>query len=260
MPSPLSRSSTLTLSSDHPHARRQSVLDGQLQLQEISSPTSTTASMPLYTPTSSTSSFTLPLDSISEASVPITSPVHEQYSLGLGRPPILRPIPRTAFSSTFPQSSAELVLYSYVQLSGSILLSPSPPSLPTAEQQSNLYSLRTALHKRKIRGGGSMDMSTLLGRTEPPMQRRNHSRASSFSGSLLSMLSPSSLVSSVSSPSAIGGGRTGGDVEDIDPDAPLPTFDVQPAMLAVDLSLLPGESRTCKSINNFFNKFTGFSQ
>ena len=74
------------------------------------------------------------------------------------------------------------------------------------------------------------------------------------------MLSPSSLVSSVSSPSAIGGGRTGGDVEDIDPDAPLPTFDVQPAMLAVDLSLLPGESRTCKSINCFFYRFAGFSQ
>ena len=39
---------------------------------------------------------------------------------------------------------------------------------------------------------------------------------------------------------------TSGDVEEeIDPDAPLPTFEVQPAMLAVDLSLMPGESRSC---------------
>jgi hypothetical protein len=33
--------------------------------------------------------------------------------------------------------------------------------------------------------------------------------------------------------------------EDIDPDTPLPTFEVQPAMLAVDLTLMPGESRSC---------------
>ena len=33
--------------------------------------------------------------------------------------------------------------------------------------------------------------------------------------------------------------------EEIDPDTPLPTFEVQPAMLAVDLSLMPGESRSC---------------
>jgi hypothetical protein len=33
--------------------------------------------------------------------------------------------------------------------------------------------------------------------------------------------------------------------EEIDPNAPLPTFEIQPAMLAVDLSLMPGESRSC---------------
>ena len=35
-----------------------------------------------------------------------------------------------------------------------------------------------------------------------------------------------------------------GDAE-VDPEEPLPTFEVQPAMLAVDLSLAPGESRSC---------------
>ena len=33
--------------------------------------------------------------------------------------------------------------------------------------------------------------------------------------------------------------------EEIDEDVPLPTFEVRPAMLAVDLTLLPGESRSC---------------
>lgn len=36
------------------------------------------------------------------------------------------------------------------------------------------------------------------------------------------------------------------DYDDVDAEAPLPTFEVQPAMLAVDMSLLPGESRTCE--------------
>jgi RAB6A-GEF complex partner protein 2 len=53
------------------------------------------------------------------------------------------------------------------------------------------------------------------------------------------------------SPGAISAGSgvvagAGGIVdEEIDPDEPLPTFEVQPAMLAVDLSLMPGESRSC---------------
>jgi hypothetical protein len=35
---------------------------------------------------------------------------------------------------------------------------------------------------------------------------------------------------------------------------PLPTFQVQPAMLAVDLSLLPGESRSCASTFYFTHR------
>lgn len=32
-----------------------------------------------------------------------------------------------------------------------------------------------------------------------------------------------------------------------DPEVPLPTFEVQPTLLAVDVSLGPGESRSCMS-------------
>lgn len=45
-------------------------------------------------------------------------------------------------------------------------------------------------------------------------------------------------------------GATADDLDDIDPETPLPTFEVQPAMLAVDLLLLPGESRSC--VYHFF--------
>jgi hypothetical protein len=37
----------------------------------------------------------------------------------------------------------------------------------------------------------------------------------------------------------------GNGIEDVDPEEPLPTYEIQPAMLAVDLSLGPGESRSC---------------
>ena len=37
--------------------------------------------------------------------------------------------------------------------------------------------------------------------------------------------------------------------EDWDPEQPLPVFEVPPAMLAVDLSLGPGEERSCECSN-----------
>ena len=143
-----------------------------------------------------------------------------------------------------------------------------------------------------------MDITSTL---HSPKPSRHHHRTSSHSRSfsaagLLSILSPTSLVSSISSPapgSASGRWRTSsssssmssstttlggsssttssppvsakfggsvsspnvlgldvpnsrGDEEVVDPEEPLPTFEVQPAMLAVDLSLGPGESRSCE--------------
>lgn len=118
-----------------------------------------------------------------------------------------------------------------------------------------------------------------------PHRTSSHTRSFSASG-LLSILSPTSLVSSISSPSpasgsgrwrtsSISGGAStstssssspasskfGGSISspnvlgldvpnsgggEVDPEEPLPTFEVQPAMLAVDLSLGPGESRSCE--------------
>lgn len=216
-----------------------------------------------------------------------------QSQIGLGQPPnSARPAqlgpPRTAFSTTFPQSNTELILYSYAQLKGTLSITPVQGVYATPEQHQKLNSVRAALLKRSVIGGGSMDITSSL--NQPPgshRRRPTHGRSSSFSTGLLSLLSPTSLVASASTPPATSGQwapptpkrapsgfppspspvnsrfpNTGGvglglglpsgsgnvsPDEDIDPEAPLPTFEVQPAMLAVDLSLLPGESRTCTS-------------
>ncbi|KAH9487327.1 RAB6A-GEF complex partner protein 2 [Psilocybe cubensis] len=326
--SPLARTDSLPLASNHPHARKQSLLDGQFSL-DVLSPTTSTPPLP-YTPTSSTSTFSLALDPIAEATMspypstpaigsPTIEPVsftphtptadvpspnsvyayppprptnHRPTPIGLGQPSnsprgYLHP-PRSAFATTFPPPNTELILYSYAQLSGTIQITPVPGALPTPEQSQTLNAVRGALLSRSVLGGGSMDITSTMSATSPaspkPRLRQTHSRSSSFSAGLLSILSPTSLVSSIaspsppasathsrsgsmrwrstsstamplaatptsarfpnssSSPSVLAFGNTSG--QEFDPEEPLPTFEIQPAMLAVDLSLAPGESRS----------------
>jgi len=310
------------LASNHPHARKQSVLDGQFSL-DVLSPTTSVPPSP-YTPNSSTSTFSLALDPIAEGThspytstpaigSPTIEPVsfphhnptptsnsvyayppprphnytnHRPAPIGLGQPsnpskPYSHHLhPNSAFATTFPPSNTELILYSYAQLTGTIQITPIPGALLTADQSQTLNALRLALHNRAVLGGGSMDItSTLNPPSSPalspkPRYGQRHSRSSSFSAGLLSILSPTSLVSSVSSPnpnSWAGPSRWrsasisntpltgkfpngsnsprvlafGNGSDDVDPEEPLPTYEIQPAMLAVDLSLGPGESRSC---------------
>ena len=309
--SPLARTDTLNLSSKHPHARKQSLLDGQISLDHIS-PTTSIPPAP-YSPNSSTSSFTIALDPIAEgAQSPYLStpalgsptvdtvflPTQQRTvahgtlpgypnrrrptSLGLGQPP------KSPLS--YPRTTTEIILYSYAQLSGSLVLSQIPEVPPSIEQLETLNSIRSALLSRAVLGGGSMDISSTLNSPKPatprsPRPGHSHNRASSLSAGLLSMLSPISLASPVtspvpnsstspkrrsasgylpsgspmsakflsntSSPSVFGLGF-GNDVGDnIDPEEPLPTFETQPSMLVVDLSLAPGESRSCAFLYSF---------
>ncbi|KAH9947070.1 Rgp1-domain-containing protein [Amylocystis lapponica] len=301
--SPLARSAAFPIAPTHPHARKQSVLDAQLQLQDIRSPSS--VSPP--TPSASSSSFSLSLDTITEsASSPIpptpavpspniaTEPanVRTQIPSSLNdsihhvrpprRPPQIGHGPppgsqlsssRTAFSSPYSASNTELILYSYAQLVGSLSITPAPGSTSTPEQAHALHHLRASLSKRQVVGGGSMDISSSLsgaplghGPPPGPTRRNSHSR----SASLFSLLSPTALLQPTptpwtpshrpqspsmraifsSVPTGSGGGvglglgaGVGGE-EEVDPELPLPIFEVQPAMLAVDLSLAPGESRS----------------
>ncbi|KAG6876531.1 hypothetical protein C0993_002420 [Termitomyces sp. T159_Od127] len=204
---------------------------------------------------------------------------HMQASLGHGHPSasLKAPPPSTLLPHT------ELILYSYAQLKGTLALTPLPgPRSP--DQRHALAAARAALLKRPVVGGGRMDISSSLHPTPalgPGHRRRpTHSRTASFSG-LLDLISPApaSPVSASFSPQSIdpppplghglghrsrpststprtarfpstpvglgigGMGITMHD-DDVDSDVPLPTFQVQPAMLAVDLVLAPGQSRS----------------
>ncbi|KAH9964582.1 Rgp1-domain-containing protein [Russula dissimulans] len=189
---------------------------------------------------------------------------HPQAALGNGHPPSLKSLPR---------DNTELVLYAYVHLSGSLFVLP-PPSLA---RTSALAALQR--YRRGPRGGGSMD----IGVASPPSSRGHERRSASIAGSLWGLISsPASAVLSPGhrarvpshggsplSPTTrsfasagnkiadhgaggvglglggVGlglGGVQGG--EEWDPDQPMPVFEVPPAMLAVDLSLGPGEERS----------------
>ncbi|KAG0697033.1 Rgp1-domain-containing protein [Suillus ampliporus] len=257
-----SQRTSFPLPQNHPHARRQSVFDGHLQLNEVQPQPS-----PTIPSTSSTSTFTLALDPIAETPQSPTPPTPEVHSypprpyppsrkptlpsIGHGHPPLPIP-PKSSTPKPLPPNTT-LLLYSYAQLSGTAHILPNPSSPPA------LATLRTQLLKKPVLGGGSMDIA----RTRT---RGSHSRSTSLTGSLLSLLSPSSYsyspsvgrsrapsLSSQSDVSAgagvglglglsVGGNGTIG--EEGEEEMPLPVFEVQPAMLAVDLALSPGESRS----------------
>ncbi|KIJ58929.1 hypothetical protein HYDPIDRAFT_98508 [Hydnomerulius pinastri MD-312] len=302
VPSPLSRTPDFQLPPKHPHARKQSVFDGQIQLNEVQQ----APPPPPGLASSSTSTFSLALDPIAETPgtpypgtpLPRTPSLTEsldqhglktevhsypprpsqpsrrpaQLGLGHGPPPGLSTTTAPPRTATLPNSNSELILYSYAQLLGILSVSPFPGAVMAPEHAQTLSALRLKLLKRPVIGGGSMDITS---RQRIQDLRRSHSRSTSLTSGLLSLLSPSSYsapstplpssqswtsgrsrtpsVSSASSATlapntptdGVGLGLINGATdEDVDPETPLPTFEVQPAMLAVDLSLAPGESRT----------------
>ncbi|KAF6751395.1 hypothetical protein DFP72DRAFT_497598 [Ephemerocybe angulata] len=233
VPSTIPRTDTLPLSQNHPHARKHSIVDPSHYASDAHS-----AYPPTMTPTSSTSSFSLPLDPIAEASMnarpsypstPIlgspsiepaspsrfnlygypppsstsslpksSQPRHPQ--IGIGYPPS-NPrhlqAPRSAFP---PQINNELILYSYAQLTGSVVITPVAGANLTPEQAHNLKHVRSSLLKRNVVGGGSMDInSSMLNRTPSGgeflgspttvagrQMSKGHCRSSSLTGALCS--------------------------------------------------------------------------
>ncbi|KAI6040056.1 Rgp1-domain-containing protein [Pisolithus marmoratus] len=244
----------------HPHARKQSLLDGQAKFSEVPAPPP-----PPGLASSSTSTFSLALDPIAESPVtpcpgtpspkspPINEPIRRpqphlrppltpssgrssQLGLGYGTPP--------SRSVVLPDYNTELILYSYAQLLGTLSVTPLPA----------LTTLRMQLLKRPIIGGGSMDITS---RHRVQERSKRQGRALSLASGLFSILSPSSALlhpwrsgrprttSILLRPSNLSAnGLHDVEEENVDLEMPLPTFEVQPAMLAVDLSLAPGESRT----------------
>lgn len=204
---------------------------------------------------------------------------HPQALLGNGHPSSSR--------KPLPRDSTELVLYAYVHLTGSLFLLPQP-SLARVPALAALQR-----HKRGPRGGGSMD----IGVASPPHSRGHERRNSSIAGSLWGLISsPASAVLSPghrarapsygSSPIfpathsfagagakvtnhgtegvglGLGGVSLGlGGVQEgegWDPEQSLPVFEVPPAMLAVDLSLGPGEERSCECRDRYVSLTSHF--
>ncbi|KAF7362042.1 hypothetical protein MVEN_00549600 [Mycena venus] len=275
LPSSISRrSDTLPLAASHPHARKQSILDGSMH-ELVTSPISPSTSSALpHTPSASSSTFSLALDPISEAAAtvypyPPVSPaggnplpqlpvlttasvsapattttaypprrnssasMNPHAQLGLGHPPLpnaqLPAPPRTAHSASFTPPHTELLLYAYAALAGRAVLSPLAGAGTPA-----LGALRSAL-LRPARGGGSLSLQAagvggVLWVGIAWRGRRGGAKwctASSFVLFLCRL--------------AGGAGLTAGAE---DPEAPVPTLEVPPEMLAVDLTLAPGESRS----------------
>ncbi|KAH9177078.1 Rgp1-domain-containing protein [Lactarius sanguifluus] len=238
-------------------------------IAETMSPIPPTPTFPSPAPTPST--FTSPhaagtSKSASPAYPPRPDTQHPTQSfLGNGRPSSFKSLPR---------DNTELVLYAYVHLTGSFFLLPSS----SLARPSALAALQR--HKRGPRGGGSMD----IGVASPPPrghERRSASIAGSLWGLISSpasaVLSPGHRArapshggtphtppirsfagagAKVANPHGtegiglgIGGvglgmGAIQEDDDDWDPDQPMSVFEVPPAMLAVDLSLGPGEERS----------------
>ncbi|KAJ3765678.1 Rgp1-domain-containing protein [Lentinula raphanica] len=326
IPSPLSRSESLPLPSKHPHARKQSLMDGTSTFSTTNTLVSATSSAGPSTPSASASSFSLALDPISEASpntpaYPYLSPsapatasasglgpalsspsiaveapsppsasvnqhsyppsttsaskptstrhINRPPNIGIGKPP-------SRMFLNLNENNAELILYSYAQLKGTVTLTPINSTLPASSSNKSVQAL---LKGSAIAvGGGSMDITS-----------RTHSRTPSASGATSlgggigsgswgsfggsantppvnhrppasAGLEPSaSFGTSFPPPSSPGlppgsGPRLGlglgwplgmGSVtEEVDPELPLPTFEAQSTMLAVDVSLRPGESKS----------------
>ena len=222
-----------------------------------------------------------------------SSPVRDPQLLQMPR---AASTPTTAFNADGrPSNDREMILYSYVQFIGSLVITP-VAGTTDSQQEHALTSLRSSLLKRSIIGGGSMDIAAMLDpskrRMTPVTRSRPHSRTSSFSSGLVSLLSaPTSLLGSLSAAPAMtssisqqwspshrssssfslpasrsaptlstssitttfngGLGLQRSSSEELyDPEIPLPTYEVQPTLLAVDVSLGPGESRSCMSFLN----------
>ncbi|KAG8905565.1 hypothetical protein FRB99_008670 [Tulasnella sp. 403] len=180
---------------------------------------------------------------------------------------------RSAFSSSFALPNTEVLLWSYAQLIGTVEFEETS-GLVSPEAAMSVRSRLSSLRSDGVIGGGRMDIganltpspisvgsrtrrgfiSNFLGGSSPipsPVTPGSGfglgitSTLSSFWGSPSAPTSPSpnsnglsinTSMAGISSPmTGISGGL---------PASALPTFETQPSMLAVDLNLPPGESRT----------------
>jgi RAB6A-GEF complex partner protein 2 len=147
--------------------------------------------------------------------------------------------PKSASAGNLPIQGAETLLWAYAQVSGSVEIDQD------TVDYSSLSNIRTKLARSGPIGGGRMDLHDRTPNSAPPTDgswssffglpslspyRNTSSSPSSF---LSNMVSARSSSARMAPPSPSGA-----------PNA-LTTFNPPQSMLAVDLTLGPGESKTC---------------
>jgi hypothetical protein len=264
----------MALPAGHPHARKQSLQLNVLQSSSLSSseslslapvtgshspvPLTPLAPSPLsqsmvYSPSTPTSPPPSPFQTPKRQTQPTSVPPPR---LGLGielsSPPRL-PVSRRSLGeprtpSKFNPPGYETLLWAYVQLSGTVELDPAF-SRPEAIRQ-----LAAKLAKRPV-GGGSLDL-------KEPLSNPTALSPLSGLGALLGLRSPSLVSSAPSSPTHSGflssmfsprstPMRSEGALGSAAPSDSLTIFEPPQSLLAVDLALAPGESKSCKTLQSY---------
>jgi RAB6A-GEF complex partner protein 2 len=274
-------SSEMPLPANHPHARKQSVqlhvpqtalsTSGALSLAPVTDPTSSLVPPIPLAPSPLSQSMlynqSTPVSPLSPSPFQTTgqqprSPSAPPPKLGLGielspppRPSVSRSLsggPRTP--PNFNPPGYETLLWAYAQLSGTVELDPAF-SRPEAVRH-----LAAKLAKRPV-GGGSLDLKAST----------SNSTASSPLGGLGALLgfgSPSSTGTPPGTPSRSGflssmfsprptPIRSDGASSSAAPPGGLTTFEPPQSLLAVDLALAPGESKSCKPLIIYGMPLTG---
>ncbi|KAK7047236.1 Golgi membrane exchange factor (Ric1p-Rgp1p) subunit [Paramarasmius palmivorus] len=134
IPSSLSRSESLSLASNHPHARKQSVLDGSMPLFTTTTTTTTTSSLPAKSPLS------ISMSAPAVASADVSGPTNSNFNQTPSAPSSVPPSPSTPAASTSASTSTfSLALDPIEERSPSSPYTPSPSS-PFPPSQSLQYA------------------------------------------------------------------------------------------------------------------------
>jgi hypothetical protein len=261
-------SSEMALPAGHPHTRKSSV-----QLNTLQTALSTTQSLSLAlitdtnTPLTPTPLTPSPLSKsvlYGQATSPPSSPFQTSRQeprfpsatppkLGLGielssptRYPVSRsPSSRPRTPSNFHPPGYETLLWAYAQFSGTLELDP---AFSLAEA---VRHLATKLAKRPV-GGGSLDMKASMSNSAPSSPLSGLGALFGFgppspAGSpVLGVPNRGGLLSNMFSP-RLTAVRSDGAAGGAAPSRSLTTFEPPQSLLAVDLALAPGESKSCKS-------------
>lgn len=269
-------SSEMALPAGHPHARKQSL---QFNVSQTSLSTGESLSLAPVTgiysppvPLTPLAPSPLSQSMVYSQSTP-TSPPPSPFQtsgqqsqstslpppkLGLGielssppRPSVSRrPSGEPRTPPKFNPPGYETLLWAYVQLSGTVELDP------TFSRPEAIRQLAAKLAKRPV-GGGSLDL-------KDPLSNPTTSSPLSGLGALLGLRSPSVGSPAPSTPSHSGflssmfsprptPMRSDGASGSAAPSGSLTTFEPPQSLLAVDLALAPGESKSCKTFNHIEN-------